>query len=58
MKVIQEIKYLRSYYYHWDDTSVGGLLVPEGIIISVVNVSALVCIIIYIYVWLIDFVGA
>jgi hypothetical protein len=50
MKVIQEIKYLRSYYYHWDDTSVGGLLVPEGIILSVVNVSALVCIIIYIYV--------
>jgi hypothetical protein len=27
MKVIQEIKYLRSYYYHWDDTSVGGLKV-------------------------------
>jgi hypothetical protein len=50
MKVIQEIKYLRSYYYHLDDTSVGGLLVPEGIILSVVNASALVCIIIYIYV--------
>jgi len=26
-------------YYHWVDTSVGGLLVPEGIIHPVVSVS-------------------
>ena len=29
------------YYYHWVDTSVGGLLVPEGIIHPVVSVLAL-----------------
>jgi hypothetical protein len=27
------------YYYHWVDTSVGGLLVPEGIICPVVSVT-------------------
>ena len=37
MKVIPEpsrahyIWYLRFYYYHWVDTSDGGLLVPKGI---------------------------
>jgi hypothetical protein len=31
------------YYYHWVDTSAGGLLVPEDIIRPVVNASALAC---------------
>ena len=38
-------------YYHWIDTSAGGLLIPEGIIRPVVSVSALTCLIIYIYYW-------
>ena len=29
------------YYYHWVDTSAGGLLVPEGNIRPVVSASAL-----------------
>ena len=33
--------YLRLYYYHWVDTSAGGLLVPEGIILPVFNASTL-----------------
>ena len=33
--------------YHWVDTSAGGLLVPEGIINPVVNVSVLTWFIIY-----------
>jgi len=46
MKVIpqtrrsHQIRYLGLYYYHWVDTSAGGLLVPEGIIHRVVSVSA------------------
>ena len=39
---------LRFYYYHWVDTSAGGLLVPEGIIRTVVNASALTWFIRYI----------
>jgi hypothetical protein len=31
------------YYYHWVDTSAGGLLFPEDIIRPVVNASALAC---------------
>jgi hypothetical protein len=31
------------YMYHWLDTSVSGLLVPECIIRLVVSVSALTC---------------
>jgi hypothetical protein len=31
------------YYYHWVDTSAGGLLVPEDITRPVVNASALAC---------------
>jgi hypothetical protein len=31
------------YYYHWFDTSAGGLLVLEDIIRPVVNASALAC---------------
>jgi hypothetical protein len=31
------------YYYHWVDTSAGGLLVPEDIIRPVVNAAALAC---------------
>jgi hypothetical protein len=27
------IRYLRFYYYHWVDSSAGGLLVPRGIIL-------------------------
>ena len=47
MKVIPEmccahlIWYLRFYYYHWVDTFVGELLVPEGNIRPVVSASAL-----------------
>jgi len=47
MQVIPETRrahwnwYLRFYYYHWVDTSAGGLLVPEGIILPVVSVSSL-----------------
>ena len=29
-------------FYHWVDTSVGGLLVPEGVIGPVFNVSTLI----------------
>ena len=39
---------LRFYYYHWVDTSAGGLLVPEGIIRTVVSASALTWFIRYI----------
>jgi aryl-alcohol dehydrogenase-like predicted oxidoreductase len=45
MKVIPEtrralqIRYLRFYYYHWVDTSAGGLLDPDGIIRPVVSAS-------------------
>ena len=39
------------YYYHWVDTSVGGLLVPEDMIRPVVNVSAMAWFIRYIYYW-------
>ena len=38
--------------YHWVDTSAGGLLVPEGIISPVVNVSVLTWFIIYLHVLL------
>ena len=34
-----EIRYLRLHYYHWIDTSAGGLVVLEGIICPVVSVS-------------------
>lgn len=40
--------YLRLYYYHWVDTSVGGLLVPDGIINPVVSYLALIRFIRYI----------
>jgi hypothetical protein len=39
---------LRFYYYHWVDTSAGVLLVPEGIIRTVVSASALTWFIRYI----------
>jgi hypothetical protein len=35
------IGHLHLYYYHWVDTSAGGLIVPESIIRPVVSVSAL-----------------
>ena len=35
------IRYLCFYYYHWVDTSAGGLLVPRGIIHPVASVLAL-----------------
>jgi hypothetical protein len=38
-------------FYHWVDTSVGGLLVPEGIVHSVVWASPLTWFIRYIYYW-------
>jgi hypothetical protein len=31
------MSYLRFYYYHWVDTSAGGLLVPDDIIHPVVS---------------------
>jgi hypothetical protein len=39
---------LHFYYYHWVDTSAGGLLVSEGIIHLVVSASALTWFIRYI----------
>ena len=36
------------WYYHWVDTSAGGLLVPECIISPVVSASALIWFISYI----------
>jgi hypothetical protein len=40
MKVIPEmLSALSLYYYHWINTSAGGLLVPEGIIRPVVSAS-------------------
>jgi hypothetical protein len=39
MKVIPEIIYPRLYYHHWFDTSAGGLLVPEGVILIVFFLS-------------------
>ena len=50
MKVNPEKRFMRSkigiyvtlfYYYHWVDTTAGGLLVPEGIIRPVVGASVL-----------------
>jgi hypothetical protein len=38
-------------FYHWDDTSAGGLLVPDGIIRPVTSASELTCFIRYIYYW-------
>jgi hypothetical protein len=38
-------------FYHWVDTSAGGLSVPDGIIPLVANASALAWFIIYIYYW-------
>ena len=35
-------------FYHWVDTSAGGLLVPDGITLLVANASALTWFIIYI----------
>ena len=32
---------MQFYYYHWVDTSAGGLFTPNGIIRSVVSDSAL-----------------
>jgi hypothetical protein len=44
MKVITVtyyIRYLRFYYYHWIDTSAGGPLVLDGIILPVFSPSKL-----------------
>jgi len=37
----QSLTDLRMHYYHWVDTSDGGLLVPEGIIRPVISVATL-----------------
>ena len=37
-----KIKYLRFSYYHWVDSSAGGLLVPEAIISPVVSDLAMI----------------
>jgi len=34
---VHEIRYLRVYYYHWVDTSAGGLLVPNDVILLVAS---------------------
>jgi hypothetical protein len=49
--------YLRFYYYHWVDTSAGGLLVLEGIIRPVVSASGLTWFIRYIYFWNLQFLN-
>ena len=36
-----QIRYLRLNYYHWVDTSACGLLVPKGIICTVVRAFVL-----------------
>jgi hypothetical protein len=41
--------YISFYYYHWVDTTAGGLLVPDGIIRPVVSASAQTWFIKYIY---------
>ena len=51
------ICYLRFYYYHCMDTSVGDLLVPEGIICPVGSASALTWFITYIYYWNLQFLN-
>ena len=43
------IRYLLLYYYQWIDTSIGGILVPEGIIRSVVSASEQIWFIRYIF---------
>ena len=43
---LQDIRYPRFHYYHWVNTSAGGQLIPEGIIILVISASGLT----YIYV--------
>ena len=39
------------YYYHWVDTSAGGILIIDGIILPVVSASELTWFIRYIYYW-------
>jgi len=61
IKVIPEARrahqnwYLRFHYYHWVDTSSGGLLVSEGIISPRVSDSVLTWFIRYIYYWNLQF---
>jgi len=31
---VRKIRYLRFYYYHWVDTSTGGLVIPGGIYVT------------------------
>jgi len=49
------LNHLCFYYYHWVDTSAGGLLDPEDIISPVVIVLALTWFIRYIYYWNLQF---
>ena len=51
------IWYLRFCYYHWIDSSAGGLSVTEGIIRPVVSASELTWFIIYIYYWNLQFLN-
>jgi hypothetical protein len=48
MSRVCEIRYLDIYYYHWIETSVGRLLVHNGIIYPVVSDWALAWIFRYI----------
>ena len=49
--------FLRFYYHHLAYTSADGLLVPEVIIRPVVNASALIWVIKYIYYWNLQFLN-
>jgi hypothetical protein len=48
---------LHFYFYHWVDTSAGGLLVPDCIIRPVVSVSALIYIIRVAICWNLQFLN-
>jgi hypothetical protein len=45
-----ELNIYAFFYYHWVDTSDGGLLVPDGIIRPIVSDSELTLFIIYFYI--------
>ena len=50
-----KFQYLRFYYYHWVDTSTGGLLAPEGVNRPVISIVTLF--IRYIYNWNLQFIN-
>ena len=48
---------IRCYYYYWSDTSTGGLLFLERIILPIISVSAPTRFIICVYCWNIQFLN-